>query len=229
MKKVITIDGPAGSGKSTLAENLQQALPDFVLVDTGAYFRWATYLCLQAGLDLTKRRAVYNFVKNKMELEFVSDRRARNMRIYQGGKLINKLIFNSPEVSRQTGEIPQHYLMRNLIKKKLRQLAQRENIIIAGRDTGTYTFPDAWLKFFLTANFTARVERKHRDYARKQKIKLDETREIMRVREFKEEKQKDSPLKQPAGAIVIDNTNIKAEETAKLAMKAINLKLKANS
>jgi len=44
MKKVITIDGPAGSGKSTLARNLNYSLPDFQLVDMGAYFRWATYL-----------------------------------------------------------------------------------------------------------------------------------------------------------------------------------------
>jgi|GEM_PF-615379 len=228
MKKVITIDGPAGSGKSTLARNLNYSLPDFQLVDMGAYFRWATYLCLQAGLDITRRRQVYNFVKDEMDLEFGEDKHNGEMMVKYRGKIINKYIYNKPRVDQNVAEIPQHYLLRNLIKKNLRQYAEQENVIIAGRDTGTYTFPDAWLKIYLTASFDARVDRRHRDFSQKKQISYEETQRIMKLREHRESKEKDSPLTKPRGAFIIDNTQLKSSETLQIALKEVKKKLKSD-
>lgn len=227
MKKVITIDGPAGSGKSTLAENLCKQLPDFVLVDMGAYFRWATYLCLRAGLDITKRRMVYNFAKDKMNLEFGENKVKGGMTVKYKGRIINNKIFNNPKISSQVSEVAQHYLLRNLIKKNLRKFAEHENIIIAGRDTGSYTFPDAWLKIYLTASFDERVNRRHQDFSKKKKTSLKETKQIMQLRERRDTQEKDSPLKKPRGAMVIDNTKLKAKETLNLVLKEINVRKNA--
>ncbi|MBU0647999.1 (d)CMP kinase [Patescibacteria group bacterium] len=228
MKTIITIDGPAGGGKSTLARKLQENLPDFVLVDIGSYFRWAAYLCLKDGVDLTKRKDVYDHVKDKLELEFGSEKSGKSdeLMVYYRGKNINRKIF-SRQVSVNASYPSKYYLIRKLIRRNLRELAKKHNIIIAGRDTGTYTFPDATIKFFLTANLESRAKRRYHDmkYAGK-KIALSEIREQIAKRDQSDTTEKDSPLNMPRDAISIDNTNMTIKRTWEECMKIINIKLK---
>ncbi|MFA4930974.1 MAG: (d)CMP kinase, partial [Patescibacteria group bacterium] len=95
MTYIITIDGPAGGGKSTLAKNMQKKLKGFVLVDTGSYYRWATYLCLEDKVDLGKEKEVFACVKDRLELDFmpykpISKRYAAKV-LYRGEDVNKKL------------------------------------------------------------------------------------------------------------------------------------------
>lgn len=227
MKTVITIDGPAGGGKSTLARKLAEELENFRLVDIGSYFRWAAYLCLKDDIDLTRRREVYNHVKDDLELEFDSAKSGKTdeLKVYHDGKCINKYIF-SRQVSVNASYPAQYYMIRNLIRKNLRKLANKHNIIIAGRDTGSYTFPDAKIKFFLTADLESRAKRRLNDlkYAGK-KASIIDVREQIRIRDERDTNEKDSPLNMPKDAILIDNSDLTIKQTWEKCMKVIRKKL----
>ncbi len=219
MKKVITIDGPAGSGKSTLAKNLSKKLDDFVLLDTGSYFRLATYLCLKDDIDLFNRREVYNHVKDMMNLEFENDKDSDEMVVRYDGKKVNDKIF-ALRISQHVSEPAQHYLLRNLIKKNMRLLAENNNIVLAGRDTGTFTFPDAKLKIYLIADIEKRAKRRFNDMKSKEKeISYQDILNQMKARDRRDSEEKDSPLKKPRGAEVIDNSSMSESETLKYVLK----------
>ncbi|MFA4930903.1 MAG: (d)CMP kinase [Patescibacteria group bacterium] len=223
MKTIITIDGPAGGGKSTLARELAQTLADFRLVDIGSYFRWAAYLCLKDGVDLTRRREVYNHVKDKLELDFDSTKSGKSdeLKVFHQGKCVNQFIF-SRQVSVNASYPAQYYLIRKLIRKNLRKLAKKYNIIIAGRDTGTYTFPEAQIKFFLTADLESRAKRRFNDLKYSgQKTSITDIREQIRVRDDHDTNDKDGPLNMPQDAILIDNTHMTVKQTWAECMKYI--------
>lgn len=225
MKKVITIDGPAGSGKSTLAKNLAAKLKDFVLVDTGSYFRWATYLCLKDNINLFSRLEVYNHVKDKMNLEFGNDLKSDEMIVKFAGQKINQFIF-APAIGQHVSEPAQNYLLRNLIKKEMRILAKNNNIVIAGRDTGTYTFPKANLKIFLVADIEKRAKRRYLDLKKNgREAVYEEVLYQMKARDRRDTEEEDSPLKKPKGAVVIDNSDLTARQTLNKILKLILIKV----
>lgn len=221
MKKVITIDGPAGSGKSTLARNLASKLKDFVLLDSGSYYRWATYLCLCDQIDLCERSKVYQHVKDKMKLEFSNDVKNDEIIVKHEGKKINDLIF-APLIGQQVSEPAQNYRLRNLIKKEMRLLAEEHNVVLAGRDTGSYTFPEADLKIFLIADVEKRARRRYLDLKKTgREIAYEEVLFQMKARDRRDSEETDSPLKKPRGAVVIDSSDLTARQTLNTVWKFV--------
>ena len=221
MKKVITIDGPAESGKSTLAKNLSKKLGNFVLLDTGSYFRWATYLCLKDGIDLFNRREVYNHVKDKMNLEFENEGSSDEMIVRHKGKKINEKIF-ALRISQHVSEPAQHYLLRNLIKKQMRLLAKKTNVVLAGRDTGTFTFPEAKLKIYLVSDIEKRAKRRFNDMKKKGKeVSFQDILTQMKARDRRDSEEKDSPLKKPRSAVVVDNSDMTERKTLNFILRIL--------
>ncbi len=224
MKIVITIDGPSGSGKSTLAKNLSRNLPNFTLVDSGSYFRWVTYLCLKDNVDLYNRREVYNHVKEKLDLDFSDNKKTDEMVVKYDKKKINDFIFTT-NISRQVSEPAQNYLLRKLIRKKLRKLAEKCNVVLAGRDTGSYTFPDAGLKIFLTADIEKRAKRRFDELKKTgREVDFEEVLYQMKARDRRDLEEKDSPLVKPRGAVLIDNSNLTCKQTLEKVLAILKKK-----
>jgi cytidylate kinase len=224
MTYAITIDGTAGSGKSTLARNLHKKLNGFVLVDTGAFYRWATYLCLRDKIDLTKETKVFKAVKEKLNLMFVPYPRGHkyySAKVMFDGEEINKKIYTS-EIDKHVSIVAQYWKVRNLVKKNVTNLAKEFNIIIAGRDIGTEVLPKAEIKIYMNPSIDARARRRYRDKVKQNKIiSYGETKTDMHHRDEMDKNREHGPLRKPDDAFEIDNTFMTASQCLDEVMKII--------
>jgi cytidylate kinase len=94
-----------------------------------------------------------------------------------------------------------------------------------GRDIGTTVFPDAELKFFMTADNAVRVERRFKElYEKNPNVTLEEIKTNLEMRDYIDSNREVSPLRKAEDAIVLDNTNMTTEEQFKKAMKLVQLK-----
>ena len=195
---IIAIDGPTASGKSRLGKNLSDKLKiDFV--DSGKLYRIIAYLYKNSNSNLNK------FLKSKnWDEEFKRDD-------------FNDDDLYSPEVSDISSKISTNKEVRKIVTDYLRKLAKKNNLIVAGRDIGTVVFKNADLKIFLTAEENEREKRRLKQLLEKgySDDKID--RELF-IRDKRDSRRKIAPLKPAKDAIIIDNTNLKKEETLNIVL-----------
>lgn len=195
---IIAIDGPTASGKSRLGKNLSDKLKiDFV--DSGKLYRIIAYLYKNSNSNLNK------FLKSKnWDEEFKRD------------DFSNDDLY-SPEVSDISSKISTNKEVRKIVTDYLRKLAKKNNLIVAGRDIGTVVFKNADLKIFLTAEENEREKRRLKQLLEKgySDDKID--RELF-IRDKRDSRRKIAPLKPAKDAIIIDNTNLKKEETLNVVL-----------
>lgn len=223
----ITIDGPAGSGKSTLARNLAKELKSFAVVDTGAYYRWATHLALEAKLDLSKQKTLIKTIKDRLTLDFMpyntSNKKYNKYaaKVLFEGKDINEKLYTK-KVTDNVSIVAVYRPLRIIIKNKIKELAKQKNIIVAGREIGTYVLPKAQIKFFLEPQIDVRVRRRFKDYVKEgREISLKELRENIEKRDYTDKNREYNPLAKPDDAFEIDNTNMLPSRTLKEALDYI--------
>lgn len=223
----ITIDGPAGSGKSTLARNLAKELKSFAVVDTGAYYRWATHLALEEKVDLSKQKALIKAVKERLTLDFMPYNQGNKKytkyaaKVLFEGKDINEKLY-SKKVTDNVSIVAVYRPLRVIIKNKIKELAKQKNIIVAGREIGTYVLPKAQIKFFLEPQIDVRVRRRYKDHVREgREISLKELRENIEKRDYLDKNREYNPLTKPDDALEIDNTHMLPSRTLKEALDYI--------
>lgn len=201
---IIAIDGPTASGKSRLGKNLSDKLKiDFV--DSGKLYRIIAYLYKNSNSNLNK------FLKSKnWDEEFKRD------------DFSNDDLY-SPEVSDISSKISTNKEVRKIVTDYLRKLAKKNNLIVAGRDIGTVVFKNADLKIFLTAEENEREKRRLKQLLEKgySDDKID--RELF-IRDKRDSRRKIAPLKPAKDAIIIDNTNLKKEETLNIVLNEMKKK-----
>jgi len=195
---IIAIDGPTASGKSRLGKNLSEKLKiDFV--DSGKLYRIIAYLYKNSNGNLNE------FLKSKnWDKEFKRDD-------------FNDDDLYSPEVSDISSKISTNKDVRKIVTTYLRKLAKKNSLIVAGRDIGTVVFKNADLKIFLTAEENEREKRRLKQLLEKgySNDKID--RELF-IRDKRDSIRKIAPLKPAKDAIIIDNTNLKKEETLNIVL-----------
>ena len=147
-KLIITIDGPAGSGKSTAARGLAQKL-DAVFLDTGAMYRAVTLAAMLAGADF-KNDSLLADVLDKNSFSFRADK--DKMFVSINGQDVTEQI-RGIDVTTNAKYISSSEKIRQRLVQMQREFAEGcEKIVTEGRDQGTIAFPDADVKFFLTAD-----------------------------------------------------------------------------
>jgi len=115
--------------------------------------------------------------------------------------------------------------VRDFAVAQQQQLGRRKGIVMDGRDIGTTVFPDAELKFFMTADNAVRVERRFKElYEKNPNVTLEEIKTNLEMRDYIDSNREVSPLRKAEDAIVLDNTNMTTEEQFKKAMKLAQLK-----
>ncbi|MFZ5391973.1 MAG: (d)CMP kinase [Patescibacteria group bacterium] len=223
----ITIDGPAGSGKSTLARNLAKELKSFAVVDTGAYYRWATHLALEEKVDLSKQKVLIKAVKEKLTLDFMPYNQNNKKytkyaaKVLFEGKDINEKLYTK-KVTDNVSIVAVYRPLRVIIKNKIKELAKQKNIIVAGREIGTYVLPKAQIKFFIEPQIDVRVRRRYKDYVKEGRaVSLKELRENIEKRDYLDKNREYNPLAKPDDAFDIDNTNLLPSQTLKEALDYI--------
>lgn len=220
---VVAIDGYSSCGKSTLAKALAKKL-GFIYIDSGAMYRAVTLYFLKNQIDINNIEAVKQALE-KIELNFHS-------RDYQSHILLNgeevseeiRLMYVSEAVS-PVSAIKE---VRHDMVKQQQRMGKSKNIVMDGRDIGTAVFPDAQIKFFMTADPKVRAERRFRELQSKgdAETTLEDVFENLAHRDYADTTRAESPLTRAEDAIVLDNTNLTEEEQLKFALDKVEPLLK---
>ena len=202
---VVAIDGPSGAGKSTVARAVADAL-GVPHLDTGAYYRMATLVCLKAGVDPADAGGALRALDD-VDFDFTPDGRPT-----LGGRPIADRL-RAPDVTGAVSIVSAHPEVRAaVVAMQRRWVAGRGgDAVVEGRDIGTVVFPDAPVKVYLTADVTLRARRRAGD-AEAAGATLEELVAQMERRDHLDSSRSASPLRPADDAIVIDTTELGVAE-----------------
>ena len=204
---IIAIDGPSGSGKSTLGRMLARAL-NLLYIDTGSMYRAVALAVLDAHVDPNDKEAVTELA-NRIEIDLEGD--PESLSVLLNGRDITEQIRTESvtEMSSIVSTIPG---VRRAMVERQRALGKR-GAVLNGRDIGTVVFPEADVKFFLTAVPEERAERRYKeDQIISSAATYAETLADMMERDRRDSIRVDSPLKIADDAIVVDSTGKTIDE-----------------
>ncbi len=156
----IAIDGPAGSGKSTIGEQLAHHL-GYLYIDTGAMYRAVAWLALQEGVDINDGIALERLAQHAeivISRPQVSD--GRQYTVTARGRDITWEI-RSAAVTAAVSIVSSHTEVRAILIAQQRAMAQRDGVVMVGRDIGSVVLPDAELKIYLNASLEERARRRY--------------------------------------------------------------------
>ncbi|MFZ5354187.1 MAG: (d)CMP kinase [Bacillota bacterium] len=212
--KVIAIDGPAGAGKSTVAKRIAREL-DYTYIDSGAMYRALTYKVLQCNINPEDRESV-------TRLADVTDIEFKDNCIFLDNVNVSVQI-RDEAVSNIVSQIASIKEVRRIMVCKQRKLSENKNIVMDGRDVGTVIFPNAYKKFFLTANIEERAKRRYEEIVKKgHKANMEEIKLQISKRDHLDTSREDSPLKAAEDAIYIDTTGKSIDEVVNEIIKEIH-------
>jgi cytidylate kinase len=201
---IVTIDGPAASGKGTVARGLASRL-GYAYLDTGAMYRAVALFAMRGGIDCDDAAAVGRELPG-IHIEMPPDR------VLLNGEDVTEAI-REPDVSQNASKVAAIPAVRAFLVPQQRRIGLGRDIVCEGRDQGTVVFPEAPVKFYVTASICVRAERRYRELAaRGVDTTLD--REVIELveRDRRDSTRSDGPLRQPADAIVIDTSDRTVEE-----------------
>ncbi len=218
-KKInIAIDGPSGAGKSTIAKILAREL-GFIYVDTGAMYRSLGLYMLRNGVDSTDLPAVQAALQGiEINIAYVDGAQ----HIYLNGEDVSELI-RTEAVSKAASAFSAIPEVRAFLLELQRGLAAKNSVIMDGRDIGTVILPNAEVKIFLTADDTARAERRYKELIEKgQEVTFESVLENIRQRDKNDSERALAPLKPAEDAILVDTTKLDLMQSVE-AMKSVIL------
>lgn len=207
---VIAIDGPAASGKSTVASHLARLL-SIPYVNTGSMYRAVTYAVLENNVDYKDPIAMEKLL-NEIKLDYSADDEG-NFSLSLNGKFLKDELV-TPEVNANVSPVAAIVAVREKLKTLQRSLAEKQRIVMEGRDIGSVVFPDAEWKFFVTASPEVRAKRRL-DQSKESysSATLEEIARSIAERDRIDSERPVAPLKQCEDAILVDSSNMNVEET----------------
>jgi cytidylate kinase len=221
-RPIVAIDGPAGAGKSTVARHLADAL-GFVLVDTGAMYRAAALAAKRAGVGWGDADAVGEVARSLVDrraLEFRRDPQA-GIRVWLDGEDVSDAI-RTPDLGMGASTVSAHKSVRDALLDMQRQAGRSGGVVLEGRDIGTVVFPDADVKFFLTARPEVRARRRYDELKSKgAETTFEETLEDVRRRDEQDTTRSVAPLRQAPDATLLDNSDITVEDSVARMVKVV--------
>ena len=206
----IAIDGPAGAGKSTVAKMAAGKL-EFIYVDTGAMYRTIALYLIRNGIDEGDEAALEKALQD-IDVRISYQDGVQHM--YLNGEDVSGLI-RTPEVSEKASRSSAQPVVRKKLLDLQRNLARKEDVLMDGRDIGTAILPDADLKIYLTASVDVRARRRYLELKEKgQECPLEQIRQEIEERDYRDMHRDISPLCQAKDAILLDISDIDAETAA---------------
>ncbi len=217
----IAIDGPSGSGKSTLAKALSKEL-GYVYVDTGAIYRTVGLYAKRNKIDPHDEETLSSHFENiHISLKWQDGAQ----KIFLGEDDVSDDI-RTPEASMYASAVSALPKVRSFLLSMQRQIAERENVIMDGRDIGTVILPDAQVKIFMHAAGEIRAQRRYKELIEKGKeVTYEEVYNDMCLRDKNDSSRAVAPCVPAQDAVIFDNGSLTFEETVKQAIKIIEEKL----
>lgn len=213
----VAIDGPAGAGKSTLAKAAAKKL-GFVYVDTGAIYRTVGFAAKRAGVARDDTAGVTALLPGlSVDIMYIDG--IQHMLL--DGEDVTDLI-RTPEMSDYASNVSAMPEVRAYLMDMQRQMAERYDVIMDGRDIGTVVLPNASLKVFLTADVEKRADRRFRELKEKGiEISFEEVLEDMRVRDARDSNRAAAPLRAAEDAVILDTGDMSLEESIEALLSLI--------
>ena len=214
----IAIDGPSGAGKSSLARRCAEAF-EFLYVDTGAIYRTVGLAAIRSGTDRRDSDAVGELLpKLAIELRYNEN---REQRMFLNGEDVSEAI-RMPEVSIAASDVSALPIVRQFLMDMQRSLAEKNNVMMDGRDIGTVVLPQAELKIFLTASAEERANRRVKQLQEKGvAADYDEVLRDIRYRDEQDSSREAAPLRQAEDAVLVDTTELNVDESFALLSQLI--------
>lgn len=216
-KIAIAIDGPSGAGKSTIAKMLAQEF-GYLYVDTGAIYRTVGLFACRKGVDPKNEQAVAALLP-----EIAIDLR------YEDG--LQHMLLNGEDVTRAIREhvissyasaVSAHPRVREFLLLTQRECAQKNDVIMDGRDIGTVVLPQAKVKIFLTASSEDRARRRYLELReRGDDVAFETVLRDINQRDYNDSNRAAAPLRPAEDAILVDTTGNTLEQSVSILRNII--------
>lgn len=204
----IALDGPAGSGKSTVAKALAKDY-NILYLDTGAMYRACGLKALRLGVNPKDEKGVEAFLPT-LDLK-VEYREGKQHTMLDGEDV--SLAIRENAVSMAASDVSSHPCVRIKMVEMQRNIAKGMSCVLDGRDIGSYVLPDAKFKFFITADSKVRATRRFKELeARGEVVDFEKLHQEILLRDKQDSEREFAPLVCAKDAIVIDTSDMNAEE-----------------
>ena len=213
----IAIDGPAGAGKSTIAK-LIASEKGYIYLDTGAMYRALAVYALKNGVDPLDEKSVDKLVVGvDMDIKYIDG----IQHIIVCGEDVTSQIREN-HVSKAASDISAHPSVRIKLVELQREFAKTHDVVLDGRDIGTFVLPDTPYKFYLTASAEVRAERRVKDLAeRGQTVEFKTVLEEIKQRDYNDSHRQFAPLRQADDAVFIDSSEMSIDEVKDFILSKI--------
>lgn len=204
----IAIDGPAGAGKSTIARLVAKE-NGYIYVDTGAMYRAIALYFLNEGVDVEQASRVTDALALiQVEIQYENG----EQQVYLNGKNVSKEI-RKESVGNMASKVATIQAVRDKLLSLQRNLAATQNVVMDGRDIGTFVLPNAELKIYLTASVDTRANRRFKELTDKNiPADLEEIKRDIEARDYQDMHRDIAPLKQAEDAYYLDSSDLSIEE-----------------
>ena len=204
----IAIDGPAGAGKSTIAHRVAKE-KGYIYVDTGAMYRAIGLYFMNEGVDAENAAAVLEALAAiQVEIRY----EAGEQQVYLNGRNVSKEI-RQEAVGNMASKVATKQAVRDKLLDLQRNLAATQDVVMDGRDIGTFVLPNAELKIYLTASVDTRADRRYKELVEKHiPADLEEIKHDIEARDYQDMHRKIAPLTQAEDAYFLDSSNLTIDE-----------------
>lgn len=219
---IVAIDGPAGSGKGTITEIVSKEL-NLINISSGGAYRCVALLAIENNIEIWQKEKILD-VLNSSTIEFKNEN-GKDVIFLNGKDVTNRIKEN--DVANIVSQISSIKEVRFRLNEIFRQCARGKNVIMEGRDIGTYVFPNADVKLYLDASEEIRAKRRVRQN-KEQGIETnyEEVLENLRFRDKNDREKEVGALKQAEDAVYINSDNMTPQQEADEVIKVIKSKVK---
>jgi cytidylate kinase len=216
---IIAIDGPSGAGKSTLGKMLAKHL-NLLYLDTGAMYRGVGLAVVERGIDFEDKAKVAEIAR-RARIELVGE--PENLQIFLDGRDVS-IAIRTNQVGQAASIVSTISDVRRILVEHQRFLGENapNGCVLDGRDIGTVVFPNATVKFFLTAKPEARARRRYtEDLEKGRATTYEDTLAEINLRDERDVSREDSPLMIAEDAVVIDTSELDLTEVFEQMLQII--------
>lgn len=218
----IAIDGPAGAGKSTVAKAVAKEL-GIIYLDTGAMYRATAYTAIKNGIDVSDEAGVSEMLKN-LTMDVVYEDGAQQI-IVNGFNTTPYL--REHYMSKAASDISALPCVRYKLVDIQRDLAKTYDLVLDGRDIGTFVLPEANCKIFLVASAEERAKRRVEENRLKgQESDFDTVLKDIKQRDYNDSHREVAPLKKANDAVELDTTTMTIPEVVEAVIGLVKEKIK---
>ncbi len=213
----IAIDGPAGAGKSTVAKAVAKKL-GILYLDTGAMYRAMALKAMREGIDANDKERVLPLLERT---EIYAKNIDGIQHTYLDGEDVSELI-RTPEISRGASDISAIPDVRIKLAQIQRNIAHTSDVVMDGREIGSYVIPECENKFYVTASVDERARRRLLELKQKGRddgMTVEEMARDIAERDYNDSHRAFAPLLRLPEAILIDTTDLTIDEAVNAVIK----------